>query len=223
MSNWCITDYSFNGQKEEVESFHARLEEILTKSPVMENDFGSSWLGNIVADYGFDWSAGNCRGSVEYIGPIEDNDDIYSFILTTETAWEPMPKMWDEILKKEYPSITYVLFAIEEGTDLYVNTDIQGKYFPNRYLLNILLPEKVLGKKFDEYDQYPHKETLLLDLFRITGKRFNDTDEAEDYLRNLAKERCPNDEYRIVIREFQSKLKCSPTLIEQLNGLEAEK
>ena len=51
-----------------------------------------------------------------------------------ETAWAPLPEVWD-IMAKKY-DLSYVYIAEECGCEVYVNTDATGKFFTTRYMIN---------------------------------------------------------------------------------------
>ena len=109
MPNWCYTHYTFNGNADDIEAFHNNIEE-WTSVDDNRSDFGESWLGNLVEKAGFgkyiatncpDGLRIRCRGSIDYIGEVEDSsDERKSFSLSTETAWYAMPKIFFEIIEK---------------------------------------------------------------------------------------------------------------------------
>lgn len=78
---------------------------------------------------------------IDYFPEPEDTDpDRLEF--STWTAWYPMTEMCDKIIAKYYPSITYVFISEEPGCDLYVNTDIEGYDFTERFSVDFKLPPK---------------------------------------------------------------------------------
>lgn len=138
MPNWCTTSYVFRGNENELKDFSNKIKSFTSKERV-PNDFGDNWLGNIVDGFGFNWEELPCKGSITYFNP----DDVPERLeLSTETAWYPMYEMWDKIIEKYYPSITYVLIAEECGMGLYINTDLTGDDFPTRFSVDFKLPSK---------------------------------------------------------------------------------
>lgn len=141
MPNWCTTSYVFRGNENEIKDFYNKIKSFVSKKRV-PNDFGDSWLGNIVDGFGFDYNEIPCRGFIDYFPEIDEDTDPGRLELSTETAWGPMTEMWDKIIAKYYPSITYVLIAEEPGCNLYVNTDTEGYDFTERFSVDFKLPPK---------------------------------------------------------------------------------
>ena len=138
MPNWCTTSYVFRGNENEIKDFYDKIKSFTSKERI-PNGFGNAWLGNIVDGFGFNYNEIPCRGSITYLN-IEDALDRLG--ISTETAWEPMTEMWDKIIEKHYPSITYVLIAEECGMGIYINTDLTGDDFPTRFSVDFKLPPK---------------------------------------------------------------------------------
>ena len=140
MPNWCTTSYVFRGNENEIRDFYNKIKSFTSKERI-SNGFGNFWLGNIVDGFGFDWKEIRCKGLIDYFPEPEDIDSD-RLELSTETAWYPMTDMWDKIIEMYYPSITYVLIAEEPGCDVYINTDIEGEYFTERFSVDFNLPPK---------------------------------------------------------------------------------
>ena len=134
MPNWCTTSYVFRGNENEIKDLCNKIKSFVSKERV-PNDFGDSW-------FGFDYNEIPCRGFIDYFSEIDEDTDPGRLELSTETAWGPMTEMWDKIIAKYYPSITYVLIAEEPGCNLYVNTDTEGYDFTERFSVDFKLPPK---------------------------------------------------------------------------------
>lgn len=143
MPNWSNTAYVVEGDAKEVQSLYDLMQELQDmEKPTIENGFGTTWLGCLVDALGEDWENVDCRGSwngLELVG------DILKF--NTETAWSPCDETLELILKK-FPSLRYYYRTEEPGMVIYETNDSEGKYFPERYVLNVLTPEK---EYFNEY------------------------------------------------------------------------
>ena len=125
MPNWCITNYVIEGEKKELDTLHQtmkRLEEI--PEPLVENGFGSSWLGCLVKELGEDPEIVYCRGS--WYDMERDDETIR---VNFETAWSPSYDVI-QLLKREYPSLRFYYRAMEPGCQLFQKNDEEGKYFP---------------------------------------------------------------------------------------------
>lgn len=186
MANWCDTDYAFEGNITEVLALHKKLSSTLNTKPKVDTDFGSGWLGNVAINHGLDWKTVPCRGHIYYIDDPIICDSHASFILSTETAWKPLTYIWDRIISDHYPSISYVYKAEEPGQLLYINTDTEGVYFPERYVIDMDIPKDVLGVDIYKYEIYESEADLLRDLNKITNRQFNSFIEASEFFDTIA-------------------------------------
>ena len=71
--------------------------------------------------------------------------------------------MWDKIIEKYYPSITYVLIAEECGNGIYINTDLTGDDFSTRFSVDFKLSPKY--NPLCEYGFYADCEEELIEMF----------------------------------------------------------
>jgi hypothetical protein len=122
----------FEGSKEEIKDLYDKLKSLEEmEKPLTENDFGKRWLGCVVTLLGGNWKEIDCRGDFMNLELLDDN----TIQLDTETAWGDMPEVWDFVLKN-YESIDYYFYAEESGTCYYATNDSEGKYFPERFIVN---------------------------------------------------------------------------------------
>lgn len=137
MPNWCSTAYVIEGNAKEVEKLYKLMKDLQErKEPSMKNGFGTTWLGCLVDALGGDWNKIRCRGawnSLERVG------DTLQF--ATETAWAPCTETFDWVSQK-FPSIRCFYITEEPGMTLYATNDRDGKYFPDKYLVDMCTPEE---------------------------------------------------------------------------------
>lgn len=146
MPNWCYTTIIFHGNKVEIEDLHSKIEE-WTSTNLIANGFDPHWLGNIIVGAGLgdridiENNRIRCRGTLEYLDDIHVNsDDDVNFIIHTETAWAPMIRMWDEIIKIiGYKTIDYSFQAEEPGFEVYITHDPFGDFADVKYYVDIWL------------------------------------------------------------------------------------
>ena len=162
MPNWCTTSYVFRGNENEIKDFYNKIKSFTSKEHI-PNDFGNFWLGNIVDGFGFNYKEIPCRGRIYCFPEPEEDVNQGRLELSTETAWRPMTEMWDKIIEKHYSSITYVLIAEECGCELYVNTDLTGDDFSERFSVDFKLPPKYDPQC--EYGFYADCEEDLIETF----------------------------------------------------------
>lgn len=149
MPNWCSSEFAFKGDKQELKDFHKKLNYLSSPENTnqVENGFGTNWLGNIVHGFGFDWEKISCRGTLHLPDEGFDPEKDDYLLIETETAWVPLPEMWEIILEKFYPNISFVFNSIEEGCGIYINTDVEHTIFPEQYYLSVYDPIN------DEYEE----------------------------------------------------------------------
>ena len=118
MANWCDTQITITHDKRiAIRRFNKLLEEWTSKN-CMENGFGDYWLGNIVVNSGIGTTHDVNQGTIQCRGRITNWDISGNEIsITTETAWNPMLKMWDMLINRYLPgaALTYVAMEVDGG------------------------------------------------------------------------------------------------------------
>ena len=134
MANWCMTKIII---KHDNENKLKQLEEFINEwasKNYMENDFGIEWLGNIVGNSGIGTVDENpetdlkCRGSL-----ISMEYDENQLFIDTETAGEPIVKMWNKLLEKYLPDAELIYLAMEHDNEIYSTNDLSLK---NHYIID---------------------------------------------------------------------------------------
>ena len=152
MPNWCYTEYVFKGEPKEIDLFYNKVNQWSNDDPDspfhVDNDFGDSWLGNIVNNSMEDLEAYNktrCRGALNDIDVIEPG----MLYLSTETAWCAAPLMWLAILKKlNLNSIRMAFYEEEPGWGLFNIYDPDNIAFSNN-----LYQVEVFGDALEELEK----------------------------------------------------------------------
>ena len=181
MPNWCNTRYYFMGQNNEIQDFHKKVKEFISKDN-LSNGFEKNWIGNIVNGFGYDCKKIPCRGTVICLDEIvEEKKDIMIFYIETETAWVPLNELWDKIIENFYPSTTYVFFAEEPGAEIYINSDKSGSFFPDRYKACFRLPIKEIAH--EDYEFYSFSEKYIVDIVnKILKKKYKNLKQCKKRL-----------------------------------------
>lgn len=118
MQDWCSSEIYINHNNKNGEL--KRLKDLIEKWAgciTKENHFVSSSLDKVILNSGIDTDL-SYRGTIEGINLYSDQLHI-----STETAWEPMLKMWQRIVDKYLPEAKITYTALEPGYDLYVTND----------------------------------------------------------------------------------------------------
>jgi len=168
--------------KDNLISLHQKLAELLFKPSRIGFgfDFESGCLGEVAAIHDLDCEQVPCRGEITDIdinvadlnvnvtyydvedaslnkAPTSDDGHIYDydsacyFKLETETAWCPMNELWDAVLE-QYEGVSYVYVAEEAGCDIFINTDTEGQFFDQRYMLEICCNTASLIPKYWSFE-----------------------------------------------------------------------
>ena len=114
------------------------------QKPSVQKGFGTTWLGCLVEALGESWEKIYCRGTWDN---LKFNGEVLTF--NTETAWSPCNEMFDMVCEK-YPTLRYFYQSEEPGMCEYWTNDDEGKYFPDRYYVDVCTSEE---EYYSEYFQ----------------------------------------------------------------------
>lgn len=158
MPNWCHTSYTFYTDtekgREQLADFYNKLTASVSGKHlcIVKSDFGDKWLGNVINAFTPQYlttTPDNVKCTYEnknisFRGSVVDIDDNNEtdFSLSTETAWEPMPEMWNMIIEAcGYTDVKYVYEAEESCNGLFVTNDKEGRYYDDKYYVEINIDE----------------------------------------------------------------------------------
>jgi len=190
MANPCSCRYAFyadNESKSELLRLYNKLSAIMKPASVVKSSDDPSWLGNVAIAHDLNMEVIPCRGSIEDLGDYEPSSDF--FTLECETAWAPMDKLWETVVA-QYKGIAFVYIAEEPGSDIYTNTDVDGRFFPDRYLLeiwgDISIPEDwYAGQQkpdcLDIREYFSNLDSFMEYCANFTSEKFNTFEEWQYY------------------------------------------
>jgi hypothetical protein len=136
MPNWCINNILFSGDRQNVAKLYEDWDTAI--KTIAEGDDG--WLGRLLIYKGIDPAKIYCRGFADCL-ELQDNG---LFVITSD-AWLPMFVFYDYVA--DLYGLQYVLMAEEPGNGIYINTDIEGRFFPERYIVEIVSDDASLYKE----------------------------------------------------------------------------
>lgn len=137
MPNWCSTAYAIEGNAKELNNLYELMKNLQEqKEPSVSNGFGTAWLGCLVDALGENWEKVYCRGSWYN---LQFSGEVLTF--NTETAWSPCNEMFDMVCEK-YPTMRYFYQSEEPGMGLYCTNDEEGKYFPDKFYVDVFISEE---------------------------------------------------------------------------------
>lgn len=131
MPNWCESVYVIEGPKEDLDA----LDKIMTslkqmEKPLVESGFGVWWCGCIVAILGGNTQEIYCRGEV-----IDYSYEAGVIKMQIESAWSELREFRLFLLKK-LPKLKFYYQSEEPGMCVFTTNDKDGRYFPERWLLD---------------------------------------------------------------------------------------
>ncbi len=178
MPNWCYTSYTFVGDEEELKELHGLMERLESmEKPLVENGFGTNWLGNIVESLGKSWEKVWCRGSWDN---LLLSDGTLKF--TTETAWSAADEVMSLICEK-YPSLGYYYYTEEPGMGIYQTNDDCGEYYPERYYIDLCTAD---GDYQQEY--FANLDDAIAWIGKMMEQDFKTKDEVHAYFNKIQKD-----------------------------------
>lgn len=191
MANICSDDVYFYSDKNP-KGLQDLWEDLYSS---LDRDPSNSWIGCLFQYKGIITSGICLRGMVTY---MERNDD--GILLDISAAWSPLYDAYRAI--SEHYDVSFVCKSIKPGEGIYFNTDINGRYFPERYLIQINGKDEItpLGKKVTEVLTdwaLFESEQELINYFRKLGYDANSLDALDMLL----------EEQDIRIHAFENPLK----------------
>ncbi len=193
MENLCCSSYTFVGDENEIKELYDLMKGLELKkeeTPLTESDYGQYRLGNLVVALGGKWSEIWCSGTWTDL-TIEKG--ILKFM--TKTARSPANELMDFICKK-FHSMKYFFCFYTEGNCafLYETNDTEGRFYPDRYVVNICTAE---GEYYTEYFQTDksafewvekltgHRPTSIKDADRIDSAMSDEYEDAYLYINEI--------------------------------------
>ena len=191
MPNWCSTAYAIEGDAKEVKSLYDLMNELQKqKEPSVPNGSGTAWLGCLVDALGENWKNVFCRGSWY---DLEFDGRVLTF--NTATAWSPCNEMFDMVCKK-YPTLSYFYRSEEPGMALYFTNDKEGRYFQDRFVVELCTHEE---EYYTEY--FPDLQSMyewLEDIRDMQVQSMQDVDAiVKQWQKEYADAYCHIHEYKI--------------------------
>ena len=176
MANYCDTSYVVEGNKEELDNLYNTMYKLQNmEKPLVENGFGTTWLGCLIAELGGRFEDYYCKGEWAC---LERQEDTIRF--STESAWQP-PFDTIGLLQEKFPSLSFYFIAEEPGCEVFLKNDKVGKYFPENYLLFLVLPDNREG----EGVRFQSKADAYQYISEKTGQSISSDEELNAYQKDL--------------------------------------
>ena len=163
MPNWCnnyiaiYRDDDTQKSKGQLRELYLKLRALLDddnstiNKELKAKDIDKNWYGNILVLYGKNDEDIAYRGTIEEVvweGAIDEDGGWIR--IQTETAWDPQIEIIKSLIDDYCPNLTFEYVAEEPGCEIYVNTDVSGRFFLERYVINYDF-NAISGYSDDEY------------------------------------------------------------------------
>ena len=166
--------------------------------------FGPAWLGRILNAHGLEADRCSCNGCIAPIHRhnkpcvIKHDDSEYVLAIKTNDEYTTETEVWDLILMF-YPHTHYVYACENWGEQIYINTDTTGKYFPEKYMV------EVYGTELEEVAiQYCKTEQEVL---KFATSIYNvEFDSIEDIKKYMHDNKCFGGSCFLDIQEFKQEV-----------------
>lgn len=175
MANWCyncIAIYRRNLKGEslrQIQDLYVKLKSFGTAGSVLgepkkdsEGKYVSQdWYGNLLMMCGIPEKDIECRGSIQGVQWVNDKYKDGGWIkIETETAWSPQVEdVVGKMLEDYYPDLNYEFIAEEPGCEIYINTDVSGRFFVDRYKIDYDISE--IDPKYCDTEYFDKEEDFL--------------------------------------------------------------
>lgn len=175
MANWCyncIAIYRSDLRGEslrQIQDLYIKLKSFGTAGSILgepvKNSDGSyvpqDWYGNLLMMCGVPEKDIECRGSIQDVQWVDDGIEDGGWIkIGTETAWTPQVEdIVGRLLEDYYPDLRYEFIAEESGCEIYINTDISGRFFTDRYKIDYDISE--IDPKYCDTEYFDNDKDLL--------------------------------------------------------------
>lgn len=178
MANGCNTSYTIEGNQADISALMDRMESLSKRlKPILPNDFGKTWLGNLVHIFDGDVEKFNCRGYFQNL----DNPCENLLYFDTVTSNEEMTEVWNLVLKS-FPSCKCYYYSEECSCQRYVTNDVQGYYYPSRFRLEQGVENLHLVE--NEHEIFSQVSSLIGKTFASWGEMENVIRDYNEYQRD---------------------------------------
>lgn len=165
MANWAMTTYIIEGPQEDLQKIYDAI-----KNPSVQEGSSDEWEGNILNTLGIKWDDKDyyMRG---FIYDEPELDDILT--INAEEAYGLTD--FRIPLKKHFPNIKIYWNTEEPDDDVYATNDVDGKYFQERFYVN------VWTKDADGIEYFCSKDNALKYVSNMTKGTVNSIEDIEKF------------------------------------------
>ncbi|MBO5168030.1 MAG: hypothetical protein J6B49_02905 [Phascolarctobacterium sp.] len=120
---------------------------------------------------------------VEVSDVVNRDDTSYYFIIQTESAGTPNVEAFSKILEERYSNqIDFVYCSVEPGSEIYVNTDTNGRFFSDQYHLDFCINGEYVMEYYSIFKEVV--EVLREKIPEMEFSNYDSVDEINDRVQN---------------------------------------
>ena len=120
---------------------------------------------------------------VEVPNYISKDDTSYYFIIQTETAWSPHVEVFSKVIEERCDNqIDFVYWSVEPGSEIYINTDTNGRFFSDQYHLDFCIYGEYVMEYYSTFKEVV--EVLREKIPEMEFSNYNSVDEINDRVQN---------------------------------------
>lgn len=136
----CFTNYVFISDKKiDCERFIKQLKTWM----INNNNKKDISFKNLLSKTNLNYKLYDYTGEISYISnTVFEYKNKFICTIDTETMWTPSNNIWNDILDKYFPNITYYYFTDNMQDDIYESNDINHFFFDYDYRVNICIDEE---------------------------------------------------------------------------------
>lgn len=132
MANWCMTHFVVEcNEKQKLQRICDVIEKCNGRPKPLIEGSSRSWTGNIFKELGLKYESERCFWNESYFA----DDALHIF---EESAWSRGSSMRQLVEQMNDPDNDLVVYFRSEecGCEIYETNDVEGVYFPERYILD---------------------------------------------------------------------------------------
>lgn len=222
MPNWNydnITIYSPTNDLDMIKKLRNDIKDALSDNPTKfnrpKNSWGKCWLGNIILE-NVPYNEDNKNNEFNFYYPRgsiiwwedENNNESEIIHFDCEHAWDSWMPYLQLYLDNYYPGLKVVGLAEECGEQVYINTDIEHKFYMEKYQVEML----------DDY-YYLTSDQDLIKLFTkcFPEYQFKDLNSIYKFVEDYNKKKEEDELWDAIIRINEYELVSTETLISEMN------
>ena len=107
---------------------------------------------------------------VDIADELSEKEGVFYFIVQTESAWSPNVEVFVKVIREKFNDDFGIEYCSEEpGVAIYINTDVEGFFFPDRYYLDSCINNEYETEYFETKqevlcwikDKFPHAKVNI--------------------------------------------------------------